>query len=146
MYLKPFTCQSAMSPKETPTQGMKQKLIVLTLYWVSTRILLMELADSCNWHTSFPIHARYWRIYWNIPKVPSIPHKHHFRLLKIWFLHEQYFYQKFCNLYNEKCLSKWVMLYTNNYIKHNKLWELSELTSINIYLWVLMSLAVAQPV
>jgi hypothetical protein len=41
-------------------------------------------------------------------------------------------------------MSKQISNLTNNCIKHDELWELSEQTRINVYLWVLMTLAVAQ--
>jgi hypothetical protein len=55
MYPKSFTYQSAMLPRETSMQELKQTRVVLTLNWVSVSFFPMQLANSCNCHSQFPM-------------------------------------------------------------------------------------------
>jgi hypothetical protein len=45
MYPKSFTHESAMSPRKTTMQELKQTHVVLTLTWVSVSFFLMQLAQ-----------------------------------------------------------------------------------------------------
>jgi hypothetical protein len=69
VYPQSSTHQSAMSPKKTHVQELKEKCVVLTengnmqktrkrRNCVYVRVFLMQQADSCNQNVLFPIPAR----------------------------------------------------------------------------------------
>jgi hypothetical protein len=41
---------------KNPSEELKRKVLFFTVYWVSVRIFLMHLSDSCTWHILFPIY------------------------------------------------------------------------------------------
>jgi hypothetical protein len=57
VYLKSCTHQSALLPRKTFMQELKQKCVTLTLRWGGGYLFFL-INFSHNWHTSFHIHAR----------------------------------------------------------------------------------------
>jgi hypothetical protein len=44
-------------------QELKCKYVVLTLYWISLRVFLIQLSGTCNQYTLFSMHAKYPGVY-----------------------------------------------------------------------------------
>jgi hypothetical protein len=71
-----FTHQSTMSSRMTIMEELKWKHVVLTFYWVSVWVFLLQLEDSCNQHDPFPIRQTTGNLLycWNILRnwYPSV--------------------------------------------------------------------------